>query len=175
MSYHDRDLPSSASGTTVDATDLEWETNEPGGRFAYRRKRLGITAGGDQLGCSLYEVPPGKSPWYYHFHEANEEAMYVLDGEGTLRTTEGEVPLSPDMYVAFPTGKEYAREVKNTSDQPLRVLMLSTMLYPDIVGYPDSEKYGIYSGVPPGWPDEQHTVLDWFHWNDSVGRWSGEL
>lgn len=68
-------------------------SKEPGGWFAYKRKRLGITADGDQFDCSLCEVHPGNSTWDYHFPEANEEAVYVLGGEGTLRTTEGEVSL----------------------------------------------------------------------------------
>lgn len=50
-----------------------------------RRKQLGNAAGGEQLGCSLYEMPPGQESWPYHYHTANEEAMYVLAGRGTLR------------------------------------------------------------------------------------------
>ena len=41
--------------------DLSWEDGPPGGsRFGSRYRRFGQAAGGVKLGCSLYEVQPGK-------------------------------------------------------------------------------------------------------------------
>ena len=48
-------------------------------------QRLGKASGGAQLGCSVVELPPGKRSWPYHYHLGNEEAVYVLDGSGTVR------------------------------------------------------------------------------------------
>src|SRR3712207_7562539 len=61
--------------------DLQWSEKYHGEKFGYRRKSLGSAAGGDKLGCSLYEVPPGRRAWPYHYHLANEEAIYVLRSE----------------------------------------------------------------------------------------------
>jgi len=56
---------------------------------AFRRTKLAAAAGGDRLGCSLYELPPGKKSWPFHYHTGNEAALYVLAGTGRLRTPEG--------------------------------------------------------------------------------------
>jgi hypothetical protein len=42
-----------------------------------------LVAGGEKLGCSLYEVPLGRRAWPCHYHRANEEAIHVLYGSGT--------------------------------------------------------------------------------------------
>src|SRR5438552_13716243 len=62
-----------------------------GERFGVRVKRLGQAAGGSQLGTSLCELPPGARSWPFHYHLVNEEAIYVLEGEGTLRLGKSEV------------------------------------------------------------------------------------
>ena len=47
--------------------------------------------------------------------------------------------------VCFPRGKEGAHQVSNRTGSPIRVLMLSSMLAPDLVEYPDSGKVGARS------------------------------
>ena len=89
----------------VNEQDLGWGEQPHGERLGYRRKQLGSAVGGEKLGCSLYEVPPGRRAWRYHYHLANEEAIYVLKGSGTLRIGEREVALSRGDYVAMPVGE----------------------------------------------------------------------
>ncbi len=36
--------------------------------------------------ASLYEIPPGKVSWPFHYHVANEEIFCIIDGESELRT-----------------------------------------------------------------------------------------
>ena len=74
--------------------DVEWNEQYHGEKFGYRRKSLGSAAGCEKLGCSLYEVPPGRRAWPYHYHLANEEAIYVLEGSGTLRIGGEEILVS---------------------------------------------------------------------------------
>src|SRR5215204_3433434 len=106
--------------------DLGWSEQADGDKFGYRRKQLGSSAGGEKLGCSLYEVPPGRRAWPYHYHLANEEAIYVLEGSGTLRLGEREVALSRGDYVALLVGETGAHQVINTTEAPLRYLCFST-------------------------------------------------
>jgi uncharacterized cupin superfamily protein len=120
-----------------------------GDRFAVKSRRLGAAAGGQKLGCSLYEQPPGKRAFQYHFHTANEEAVYVLEGEGTLRIGGREVPLRAGDYVAFPAGEETAHQIINGSTGMLRYLCMSTMIEPEIVKYPDTNKIGVVAGRAP--------------------------
>src|SRR5215207_4825556 len=85
----------------VNEQDLEWVEQSHGEKFGYRRKQLGSAAGEEKLGCSLYEVPPGRRAWPYHYHLANEEAIYVLEGSGTLRIDERQITLSQGAYATF--------------------------------------------------------------------------
>ena len=134
----------------VRSDDRDWSDHEHDEAYDFRRAKLGEAAGREKLGCSLHEVPPGKRAWPYHYHEANEEAIYVLDGRGTLRTPDGEVTVEPGDYVALPTGEGGAHQLRNDGEEVLRYLAASTMCEPDVLVYPDSRKVGVYAGAPPG-------------------------
>lgn len=134
---------------TVDESELEW-TEVEHGEAAFRRKQLGEAAGGEELGCSLYEIPPGKRGWPYHYHHGNEEAVYVLAGEGTMRTPEGEEAIAAGEYVALPAGEDGGHAIHNDGDGVLRFLMVSTMEAPDVTVYPDAEAFGVFTGAAPG-------------------------
>lgn len=156
----------------VNEADIDWTERERG-ETAFRRKKLAAAAGADRLGCSLYELPPGKKSWPFHYHAGNEEALYVLAGAGQLRTADGVEPLDSGDYVAFPVGEDGAHRVINDGDAPLRYLALSTMDEPDVTVYPDSEKIGVYAGSPPG-SDEPRTVAGYYRRDDDVDYWLDE-
>ena len=153
--------------------DLPWTTTERG-ETEFRRKKLAAAAEGDpDLGCSLYELPPGKRSWPYHYHTGNAEALYVLAGSGLLRAEDGEHELQAGDYVACPTGPEGAHRVINDGDEPLRYLAISTMNDPDVTVYPDSEKIGVYAGSPPG-GDGERDVDGYYDRDGTVDYWDGE-
>ena len=156
----------------VNEADLDW-TETDHGETHFRRKRLAAEAGGDRLGCSLYELPPGGKSWPYHFHPGNEEAVYVLAGEGSLRGADGTHDLCAGDYVALPVGEAGGHRVVNDGDEPLRYLMLSTMDDPDVSVYPDSGKIGVFAGSAPG-SDDPRTVQGYFRLDDDVDYWDGE-
>ncbi|MCU4975273.1 cupin domain-containing protein [Halobacteria archaeon AArc-m2/3/4] len=156
----------------VDAEDVEWTALEEGETF-FRRKQLGEAAGGDRIGCSLYEIPPGKRSWPYHYHTANEEALYVLSGNGTLRLDGETTSLEEGVYVALPADERGAHRVINDSDEPLSYLVLSTMDEPDVTVYPDSDKLGVFVGTPPGGRGER-TLDGYYRREDTVDYWDGE-
>jgi uncharacterized cupin superfamily protein len=108
--------------------------------FSWRRARLGRQAGSQQLGASLLELPPGASSFPLHIHHANEEMIIVLAGRPTLRTIEGERELATGELVACPAGRVGAHRIDNRSDETVRILVLSTMLAPEVNEYPDSGK-----------------------------------
>ena len=133
----------------VNENDLDWGEQSHGEKFGYRRKQLSSAAGGEKLGCSLYEVPPGRRAWPYHYHLANEEAIYVLEGSGILRIGGEEVEVSRGDYVALPTGEAGAHQILNTSNEALRYLCFSTMVEPDVIVYPGSGEVGSSPGPRP--------------------------
>ena len=118
----------------------EWDARQEKPPFTWRRARIGRQAGCEKLGASLFEVPPGASTFPLHVHHANEELVVVVAGRPTLRTLEGERELSPGEVVAFPTGRRGAHRLDNRSGEPARVLVVSTMIGPELNEYPDSGK-----------------------------------
>ncbi|GAB7093519.1 hypothetical protein JCM30237_06710 [Halolamina litorea] len=167
----------------VNEADLEWVTTEHG-ETAFRRKKLAAAAAGGaggaeppatdpELGCSLYELPPGKRSWPFHYHTGNEEAFYVLAGAGTLRAADDEHPLEAGDFVACPAGAEGAHRLVNDGDEPLRYLALSTMREPDVTVYPDSDKIGVFTGAAPGGEGDRD-VSGYYERGASVDYWDGE-
>ena len=120
------------------------ETRVEHGGFSFVRKRLAADAGGKHLGVSWFELQPGKKAFPFHYHLANEEAVFVLEGEGVLRSGEEEVPLRRGDYVAFLPGPP-GHQIINRGSEPLRYLALSTMIEPEVAVYPDSKKMGVLS------------------------------
>ena len=155
--------------TPVNEAELDWTEIEDG-KTNVRRKQLGAAAGGDHLGCSLYEIPPGGESWPYHYHTANEEALYVLRGTGTLRLDGERYRLEPGAYVPCPSGEAGGHAVANDSEDPLRYLAVSTMDDPDVTVYPDSGKLGVFVGSPPGGRGER-SLHGYYRIDDDVDYW----
>jgi uncharacterized cupin superfamily protein len=110
-----------------------------------RAAKVGQYIGGELIGAGLYEAQPGNKVWPYHTHHANEEWLLVVRGQPTLRTPEGERQLVEGDVVCFPRGKAGAHQVWNGGDIPIRALMLSTKIAPEIVEYLDTGKVGAHS------------------------------
>ena len=123
----------------------EWDRSEEREGWRSKDAWVGRRLGAELLGGSLYELEPGDKLWPYHTHHANEEWLLVVRGRPTLRAADGEQELGEGDVVCFRRGKDGFHQVVNRTDSPIRVLMLSTMIAPDIVEYPDSGKVGARS------------------------------
>jgi uncharacterized cupin superfamily protein len=67
-----------------------------------------------------------------------------------------------------------AHQVINSSNEPLRYLCFSTMLEPDILIYPDSEKVGLFAGSAPGGPKGKRTLQKYLRADAEVNYYDGE-
>src|SRR6056297_2765900 len=155
----------------VNAADLEWTEHDHGER-RFKRKKLADAAGGEKLGTSLYEVSPGKRLWVRHYHEGNEESIFVLDGSGTLflGPDETEHELEAGDYVALPPGEESAHDIE-AGDEGLRLLMSGTMEEPDITVYPDREMVGLYAGSAPGGESDDRSLSTYLDLHAELDYW----
>ena len=115
---------------------------EARGKFAPHERYLAEAAGGKQLGCSYVELQPGKQAWPFHYHCANEEAIYVLEGTGLARIGDARIEIRAGDYLAFPAGDANPHQTINTGTVPLKYLCFSTLIWVDVIGYPDSNKIG---------------------------------
>ena len=137
------------------------DTDDPSG-YGTGYARFGPPLGAQQLGLSVYELPPGQSICPYHYENAEEEWLIVLAGRPTLRTPEGERELGPWDCAFFPTGEAGAHKVTNSTGETVRVCIWSNRLPVATSVYPDSDKVAAW---PPG---------KLFRLGDAVDYWEGE-
>ena len=138
-----------------------WPPERPG--FSWRRKRIA----GEHLGASLYELPPGESTFPYHYELGNDELLVVVAGRPTLRSPEGEQTLEVGDCVLFPSGPEGAHLLRNDTEAPVRILLVSNFALPRAAVQVDSGKLMVRFGAGA---DERL----WFRTDDAVDYWDGE-
>ena len=113
--------------------------------FEYYRKKFVPFGDAKNTLVSVYEIPPGKAAYPYHYHHKNEETFYILSGEGILKTPEGERTVKAGDFLFFPTGAEGAHKLTNTSEtELLRYIDFDVVHDIDVCEYPDSGKIGIW-------------------------------
>jgi uncharacterized cupin superfamily protein len=139
--------------------------------FAADRAFLGRQAGAERLGASLWVLAPGEAAYPYHYHFVEEEMLVVLAGNPSLRTPEGWRELDEGELISFLPGEPGAHQLTNRSDQPVRILSISTAGAPEIAIYPDSNKVGL-RGRAIG--QEGETFRKSFDLDSDVDYWSGE-
>ena len=125
--------------------EFEYDEEDPEG-FRSGMHRIGPKLGAKQMGTSVYEIPPGQALCPYHYEYAEEEWLLVLIGHPTLRDPDGETELEPWDVVMFETGPKGAHGIYNRTDEPVRVMMYSTVLHPAATVYPDSDKIAVWTG-----------------------------
>ena len=124
----------------------DWEGGRDRPGWQWKHLPVGRKLGAKQIGASLYELAPGQKTFPYHWHQLEEEWLIVLRGEPTLRDPSGERKLSPGDCVVFKRGPEGAHTVRNDTDEPVRLLMLSAESPTgEVAFYPDSGKVGIWT------------------------------
>lgn len=110
----------------------EWERESSEPPFLGRATRVGAPAGSRELGASVYEMETGGAVSPYHVHHGNEELLVVLSGRPRLRTTEGTRRLEAGSVVSFLPGPSGAHRISNPGPETARVLIISTMHFPEI-------------------------------------------
>ena len=146
-----------------------------GERYQARFASLAPLIGAQQLGARLCILPPGKAAWPFHAHSVNEEMVVVLAGHGRLRLgAEDHAIRAGDVVSLVPGGPESAHQIVNDSDAELRYLAISTMKQPDVLFYPDSEKFGVLVGAAPGSKTGERTFEFFGHVADGKDYWHGE-
>ncbi len=111
-------------------------------KFDARRAEVSQLIGAEKLGYNITEVPPGVTGFPLHNHRVNEELFFILEGSGEARFGDKRMPLRKGDFLACPPGDQsVAHQIVNTGSVPLRYLAVSTMIFPDICEYPDSQKF----------------------------------
>ena len=113
--------------------------DEPG-FGAMETARYSDFGGLKQYGAYVQTLLPGARSSTRHWHEQEDEFLYVLAGEVTVVENDGAHTLGPDDAACWPAGVKNAHHVMNNSDQPCSYLIVGSRPTHDICHYPDVGK-----------------------------------
>ncbi|MCG2595408.1 cupin domain-containing protein [Ramlibacter sp. XY19] len=100
--------------------------------------RLAQAGGISQYGANVQTLQPGARSSNRHWHENEDEFLYVLSGEVTVTEgTEAQVLHAGDA-ACWPAGVPTAHFVSNQSNQPCSYLIVGTRVSQDVCHYPDT-------------------------------------
>ena len=101
------------------------------------RKRLGNAVGLDQFGVNLTTLKPGAASALRHWHEQEDELIFVLEGEVVLIEDDGETVLKPGDAAGFKAGSGIAHCLINRTDRDAVYFEVGTRAKSERVQYPD--------------------------------------
>jgi uncharacterized cupin superfamily protein len=101
------------------------------------RKRLGNAAGLDQFGVNLTTLKPGAASALRHWHEKEDELVYVIAGELVLIEEGGETVLKPGDAAGFKANSPNGHHLVNRSQSDAVYLEIGTRSRHERASYPD--------------------------------------
>jgi uncharacterized cupin superfamily protein len=103
------------------------------------KRALGNAAGLKTFGVNLTEIPPGGWSAQRHWHTRQDEFIYIVEGELTLVTDDGEFLLKPGMAAGFPAGKPNGHHLINRSSKSATYLEIGDRTAGDEAFYPEAD------------------------------------
>jgi uncharacterized cupin superfamily protein len=110
------------------------------------RKRLGDAAGLTQFGVNLLRLPAGAWSSQRHWQTKSDEFVYVVAGEVTLVTDDGEEVLRPGDAAGFKAGDPDGHCLQNRSGADALVLEIGTRIEGDGAYYADIDMISLADG-----------------------------
>lgn len=100
------------------------------------RRRLGDVFGLTNFGVNLTHLEPGAASALFHWHEVQDEFIYVLEGIATVLVGDDEYALSPGDCIGFKAGTAIGHHVVNRSDKRVTFIEIGDRLPGDKGDYP---------------------------------------
>ncbi|MBO6506834.1 MAG: cupin domain-containing protein [Kordiimonadaceae bacterium] len=91
-----------------------------------------------QYGADLETLLPGARSSDMHWHECEDEFLYVIEGEVTVKEGETNEILQPGDAACWQAGIPVAHTILNHTDQPCLYLIVGTRVTHDVCHYPRS-------------------------------------
>ncbi|NVJ99871.1 MAG: cupin domain-containing protein [Alphaproteobacteria bacterium] len=110
------------------------------------KRQLGNVAGLTQFGVNLLRLEPGVWSAQRHWHDREDEFVYVLEGEVTLITDAGEELLQAGDAAGFKAGDPDGHHLVNKSGKTALALEVGTRTNDDVCQYPEADLVAISKG-----------------------------
>jgi uncharacterized cupin superfamily protein len=103
---------------------------------------LGDVVGLTQFGVNLTRLRPGAASAHRHWHETEDEFVYILEGEATLIENDGETVLKAGDCAGFKANDSNAHCLVNKTQRDVLFLEVGTRATTDRYHYPDVDLAG---------------------------------
>lgn len=110
---------------------------DPKRKEPFESLRVSDAGGLTQFGAYVQTLQPGQQSSNRHWHEREDEFLYMLSGEATVVENDGPHTLHVGDAACWPGGSDNAHQVINRSSAPCSFLIVGTRLPSDTVRYPD--------------------------------------
>ncbi len=101
------------------------------------KQRLGDAVGLTQFGVNVTRIKPGSASALRHWHEQEDEFIYMLEGELVLAENDGETVLKPGDAAGFKAGSGIGHCLINRGTRDAIYLEIGTRAASERVHYPD--------------------------------------
>ena len=105
--------------------------------YGRERRRLGNAAGLNQFGVNLTTLHPGAASALRHWHENEDELVYVVQGEAVLIEDGGETVLKPGDAAGFKANTPNGHHLVNRTQGDVVYLEIGTRSKHETASYPD--------------------------------------
>ncbi len=112
-----------------------------------QKQKLGNVVGLTQFGVNLIRLKPGAASALRHWHEQEDEFVYVTEGELTLIEDEGETLLRSGEAAGFKAGVANGHHLVNRSQRDATFLVVGTRAAQERTHYPDHDLAYEYDGT----------------------------
>ncbi|MEM7364686.1 MAG: cupin domain-containing protein [Pseudomonadota bacterium] len=118
-----------------------WRNPVKSEKFAGKHEAsLGKQTGVNQFGVNHVTLDPGAWSSLRHWHEGEDEFVYVLDGTLTLRDENGAHAMMAGSYVGFPAGIANGHHLVNESKATATFVVVGSRASGgDVCHYPDGD------------------------------------
>lgn len=100
---------------------------------------IGDLGGLTQFGVNLTRLAPGAASAHRHWHQNEDELVYMLEGEAVLVEDNGETVLRPGDAAAFKAGVAVGHMIVNRGDKDAVFLEVGTRAEEEVSSYTDPD------------------------------------
>lgn len=118
-------------------------------------RTLAAGTGMERIGVHLVRLEPGRDSTQHHYHDADEEFLYVLSGRGVAHIGDASYEIGPGDFMGFPAPSP-AHSLTNPFDEDLVYLMGGERNAVDTVHYPRIRRSML----------KAHGQRRWVDWSD---------
>jgi uncharacterized cupin superfamily protein len=115
-------------------------------------RTLGELVGLQRIGVHVVRLEPGRESTQFHYHDADEEFLYVLQGRGIAEIGDERFEVGPGDFMGF-TAPSQPHTLLNPYDEDLVYLMAGERNPNDVVHYPRIRRTMIKAPGQRRWVD----------------------